>query len=60
MRYLLEIILQIIIMRVVFGMYFGWLTAASIVCTSQALSKWGFNNNSGINFSKIFRKYGMD
>ena len=51
MRYLLEIILQIIIMRVVFGMYFGWLTAASIVCTSQALSKWGFNNNSG---NKLF------
>ena len=51
MRYLLEINIQIITMRVAFGMYFGWLTAASIVCTSQALWKWGFNNSSG---NKLF------
>ena len=33
-------------MRVAFGIYFGWVTAASIVSVSQALFKWGFKNGS--------------
>jgi len=28
--------MELITMRVSFGLYFGWVTAASIVCTSQA------------------------
>jgi len=33
-------------MKEAFAIYLGWVFAASIVCTSQALKKWGYYDNS--------------
>ena len=34
-------------MRFGFGVYLGWVTAATILNTAQALFKWGLNEKSG-------------
>ena len=41
------IIFQILCMRFGFGVYLGWVTAATILNTAQALFKWGLNEKSG-------------